>query len=141
VAVLPAPKAGHATPQAAVTGFMQGLSQGARGACFYVAPDDLLSCAQAFTSSVSFSFSDLRIGEITERGSQALVSVLGGFCAKVNGTTTCSTNKNVEAGQPRGQSASAFDAAYDPTSALTLGKRAIPCEKVDGLWYVDLVGS
>ncbi len=132
----PFPSAGDATPQAAVAGFMEGLSKGPSGACLYVTPQDLLDCGQAFTSTISFSATGLGLGESTIHGTEALVSVTGRICTTISGKTTCATNTNRSAGQPAQSTTSAF--AADFSRGGTLGKRAIPCAEVDGLWYVDL---
>jgi len=119
-----------------VAGFMEGLSKGPSGACLYVTPQDLLDCGEAFTSTIGFSATDLGMGESTIRGTEALVSLTGRICTTISGKTTCATNTNRAAGQPTQNTSSAFAAAF--AKGGPLGKRAIPCAEVDGLWYVDL---
>jgi len=131
---LPAPS--DATPQGAVAGFMTGLAKGPSGACLYVEPEDLIDCGEAFTTTIGFSATDLGVGKVTIQGTEALVSVTGRICTTINGKTTCAVNSDPSAGQPSSGATKAFAAAF--AEGGTLGKRAIPCAEVDGLWYVDL---
>jgi hypothetical protein len=137
----PLPAAGHASPQAATAGFLEGISKGGGAACLYAAPEDLLECGEAFTAAVGFSASDLGIGAATVRGTQAVVSVTGRICIAQTGKQTCAVNASRTSGQPDGRSAKAFAAAYHPSGHESIGKRAIPCEQIGGQWYVDLLGS
>jgi hypothetical protein len=119
-------------------GFLRGLSTGARGACTYVAPQELVPCAAAFPATTAFTITNLGIGKTALRGSQAVVTITGKFCTTQGGSTTCATNAGVTTGQPRGSGAAAFTAAYHPSKPESIGQRAIPCLNVGGQWYVDL---
>jgi hypothetical protein len=136
----PPPAPGHQSPQAATVGFIRGLAAGAKDACVYVAPQNLVPCASAFPASTTFSIANLGIGATTTRGTQAVVTVTGKFCTTQTGQTTCATNINQTTGQPRGNTAAAFATAYHPAVQESIGHRAIPCLSIGGQWYVDLLG-
>jgi hypothetical protein len=119
-------------------GFILGLTLGSDHACAYVTPQDRVACADAFPSTTSFSITGLGIGNTSFRDAQALVTITGRFCTTEGGTTTCATNTSLHAGQPRNDSAAAFAAAYHPSQPASIGKRAIPCQRIDNQWYVDL---
>jgi hypothetical protein len=80
----------------------------------------------------------LGLGRITIRGAQAVVTITGKLCTTQGGSTTCATNASVTTGQPHGSTAAAFAGAYHPSQLESIGRRAIPCQKIGGYWYVDL---
>jgi hypothetical protein len=136
----PPPAPGHGTPQAATVGFIRGLAAGAKNACVYVAPQNLVPCASAFPASTTFSIANLGMGTTTIRGTQAVVTITGKFCTTQAGQTNCATNSNLTTGQPDAATAAAFSAAYHPATQESIGHRAIPCQDIGGQWYVDLLG-
>jgi hypothetical protein len=135
----PPPAAGHGSPGAAAVGFLTAASAGqSASACSYVLPAQASVCSSAFGSGGALSVKDLRLGQTTVSGDRALVTALGTLCTGT-GTKQCFTSKDPAGGQPgEGQT---FDAAYTAVENGTSSDPndpAVPCQAVNGQWYVDL---
>jgi hypothetical protein len=132
---------GGSTPAQATSGFVQGILSPRRvPACDYVVPNQKLQC-QAAMAGFHITGSGVSTGNTFVNGDQALVSLLARrLCtsALTQNGRSCKSNSDPNAGLPR--TATGFPAAYAATfvagrTALT----AIPCLKVGGRWYVNLV--
>lgn len=79
------------------------------------------------------------IGEVTIKGTQALVTVVGTFCVTQAGSTNCTTNNNPRTGQPTGGGQRGFAALYkQAVHGQAINKAAVPCERIKTEWYLSL---
>ena len=134
------PAPGHGSPGAAVTGFFTNIVGSAAQACTYAAVGATPTCLLEL-NQLTATVSNLAIGAVTVRGTQALVTVLGTFCVTpLGGSKTCSSNTNPRTGQPAGGSQAEFSRKYTAATqgSSALDKSAIPCELVRTQWYVSL---
>lgn len=134
------PAPGHGSPGAAVVGFFTNITKSAAQACTYAAIGATPTCILEL-NQLTATVSNLAIGAVTVRGTQALVTVLGTFCVTpLGGPKTCSSNTKLRTGQPSGGSQGAFTRKYTAATqgSSALDKSAIPCELVRTEWYVSL---
>jgi len=129
-----APTPGYATPEDAVAGLFEGLiSHDSYVACMYALPSDRASCDATygmFTLSGAIHFH----GDFRD-GTRALVRLTGTFCISGFGCTT-STDPNI--GLPNANAS--FDAAF--IAAINSGNVSpVPCQELNGRWYVAGTGS
>lgn len=127
---------GFATPQAAVTGFFQGLMQGNYyDACSYMLPGQQSLCA-AFIGSEGPVSGKWSFGSSVVDGTEALVVVVGQLCGRMNGSTyQCLTNPDPTYGLPtNGES---FATAYSAALSSSNNNWDVPLEEVNGSWYVN----
>lgn len=134
-----APPPGHGAPAAAAVGFLQAATaNNGADACSYVAPAQTSVCTSAFSSgSSTISVRNLHIGATTISGDRALVTALGTLCTN-SGGKVCFDSTKATAGQPA--TLDTFDEAYSSveSGSSPANDPAIPCTRVNGLWYVDL---
>jgi len=132
------PPPSHATPEGAAVGFFTGLVKNDQNACTFAAAGATPICLLALQSTKT-TFANLGIGQVTARGSKALVTLVGTFCVTLSGSTNCTTNTNPKTGQPSSGGQKAFEALY---KAAVLGhpinRGAVPCERNGSEWYVSL---
>jgi hypothetical protein len=134
------PAVSHSSPGGAVMGFFTDYASNNKDACTYVVDSQALQCLLALNNATA-TVTNLGIGETTERGDEALVSVTGKFCVTLSKTTTCRSNSNPKVGQPNGGSQQAFDALYKPAQhGRAINNSAIPCQQTGGKWYISLLG-
>jgi hypothetical protein len=131
----PVPPPGHQAPVNAVSGLVQHLLAGDNPliTCGYVWHGEERNCLNTVGNATGGGSGTWRPGHSVVSGDKAVVTVeLASVCF-----SSCSTNLNPEAGQPRpGQS---FAAAFDRTQDSTGGKDyAFGCVRVGGRWYVQL---
>jgi hypothetical protein len=107
-------------------------------ACTFAAVGATPFCLLALQSTKS-TFANLGIGQVTIKGTQALVTVLGTFCVTQAGSTNCTTNHNPRIGQPTGSGQHGFDSLYKTAvQGRAIDKSAVPCERIKSEWYVSL---
>jgi hypothetical protein len=132
------PLPGHASPGATTMGFFAGFAKNDTNACTFAAEGATPYCLLALQSSKA-TFANLGIGQVTVKGTEALVTVVGIFCVTQAGTTNCTTNTNPRTGQPSGSGKSGFDALYKAAvQGRAINKSAVPCEKIRSEWYISL---
>jgi hypothetical protein len=132
------PAAGHLTPASATIGFFTGLVKNDENACTFAAAGATPFCLLALQSTKS-TFAGLGVGQVTVRGTRALVTVVGTFCVTQAGTTNCTTNSNPRIGQPTGSGQHGFDSLYKAAvQGQAINKSAVPCERIKTEWYVSL---
>jgi hypothetical protein len=112
--------------------------KGDQNACTFAAEGATPFCLLALQSTKA-TFTDLGIGQVTIKGTQALVTVVGKFCVTQAGSTNCTTNNNPRAGQPTGSGKHGFAALYkQATQGQAIDKGAVPCERIKTEWYLSL---
>jgi hypothetical protein len=126
---------GHGSPGAAFAGWLDAVVGGENArACTYALPDQQAGCP-AFLAGQETTLQGgaIRLGDTSIAGDRALIVPLGSVC--INGG--CRTNTDRRLGLPATKAG--FDASYQTalhTNILTTG-----CERVNGMWYVDLTGA
>lgn len=137
-AVLSRPQPGHLTPQATTIGFFSEFVKDNKDACTFAAEGATPFCLLALENTTS-TFANLGIGEVSVKGTEALVTVVGTFCVTQSGTTNCTTNGNLRTGQPNGSRRRSFDSLYKTAlTGIAINKGAVPCERIKSEWYVSL---
>jgi hypothetical protein len=132
------PQAGHVTPAGATIGFFTGLVNKDNNACTFAAEGATPFCLLALQSTKA-TFANLGVGQVTVKGTQALVTLVGTFCVTQAGSTNCTTNTNAKVGQPTGGGRHGFDALYkSAVQGEAINKGAVPCERIKSEWYVSL---
>ena len=127
------------SPTATVKGFIQAvLSNNGKAVCTYFLPADQAQCNQG--SSIFHGASgNAQIQSSVTQGNEALVAVTGQLCAPFvsggSGTNDCASNSSATAGMPgNGVSFAQAFAASQNESNTTLSP--VPCEEVNGKWYL-----
>ena len=125
----------HSSPEAAVKGLLGNIMLGnIPGACGYLLPDEQSTCNNNYaiqssqgdtTSSVT---GDFGVGHAIIRGSVALVPVVGRFCS----SGSCQSFSSD--GLPSGMS---FQTAFQQAMSMNNAVNLIPCEEINGTWYVS----
>jgi len=106
---------GHGTPASALAGWVDGAVAGRAGAaCNYALPSQQTACP----------------GVTYVLGTQALVALLGTICTDGD----CRSNSDRRLGLPADDAG--FATAYQ--TAVSTDILTDACQKVGGLWYVDL---
>jgi hypothetical protein len=120
---------GHGTPQEAADGLIQAeLAGNLPLACTYFVPAQQASCRGL---QMSLPKGNVSVDGAIVSGDLALVEITGHVCTTGNG---CQTNTNPSLGLPKGSET--FEQAYD--KALASGNFSpVPCQKVNGKWYVS----
>lgn len=125
----------HRSPEAAVKGlFGNILLNNIPGACGYLLPDEQATCNNDYASQSSQGGSapsttgDLGVGNAIVSGSLALVPVVGKYCS----SGSCQSLSGD--GLPPGMS---FQTAFKQAMNINNAGNLIPCEEVDGIWYVS----
>lgn len=136
--LLSRPQPSHLTPQGATMGFFAGFVRNDKNACTFAAEGATPFCLLALENTTS-TFANLGIGQVTVKGTQALVTVVGTFCVTQSGSTNCTTNSNLRTGQPDGSAHQSFAALYkEAVKGIAISKGAVPCERIKSEWYVSL---
>lgn len=130
---------GHATPEAAVAGFLQGLAgPEAQAGCAYVLQAESSGCNSEFRGD-KITFSGLGFGNSAAyKGELALVVVTGNVCVRLashpSSAPLCFTNTDKSQGLPK--SDESFSAAFTASPNILVG--TIACERANGQWFVTL---
>ena len=136
--VLSRPQPSHLSPQGATTGFFSGFVRNDKNACTFAAEGATPFCLLALENTTS-TFANLGIGEVTVKGTEALVTVIGTLCVTQAGSTNCTTNNNLRIGQPDGGGHQSFASLYKAAvKGIAISKGAVPCERIKSEWYVSL---
>lgn len=118
-------------------GFFRGFVANDKNACTFAAVGATPFCLLALENTTA-TFANLGLGEVTVKGTEALVTVVGTFCVTQAGATNCTTNSNLRTGQP-GDGKPGFDALYKAAlRGIAINKGAVPCERIKSEWYVSL---
>jgi hypothetical protein len=130
---------GHATPKAAVAGYLSGLAGGGSGLCSYVDPSDQADCASELAQVHTGITGSYAIGNDVVQGTEALVTLTGSVCISFSAasteTSSCAHNSNSSTGLPT--SSGAFEQAYATAQQGNADSSTIPCIEIDGSWYVS----
>jgi pimeloyl-ACP methyl ester carboxylesterase len=141
----PAPYELSGSPQGAADDYLVNLaSPNPPTACLYVVPSVQSDCQSAFAEitqqgeSLSLTYSSLGIGYTAVEGYEALVGLTySQLCVQVGGQQTCPPdNSDPAAPFESGQSFDDIWATVSNSSSAI--NDVIPCEEVNGTWYVDL---
>jgi hypothetical protein len=132
------PLPSHLTPSGATVGFFSDLVKNDKDACTFAAEGATPFCLLALEATTS-TFADLGVGQVTVKGTEALVTVTGRFCVTAAGSTNCTTNTNPRTGQPGSSGNKSFDSLYKTAvKGVAINKGAVPCERIKSEWYVSL---
>ncbi len=132
-------------PTPAVNSFLAAvLAKDAPTACTYVTGMSSNNCISSLNSvfkqgNVSGS---LKAANYQVSGNEALVSVTGQACGVISSSgngNKCSNNGNPNYGLPTG--GTTFGRAWTNVTSSSSPIFIVPCEKINGTWYVYLQGS
>ena len=125
---------GHGSPAAAFAGWLDGAAAARAGAaCDYALPSQQTACPDLVARVTTIlPNGPMRAGDTYVLGKQALVTLLGTICT--NGD--CRSNSDRRLGLPANDAG--FPTAYQ--TAVSSDILTDACQKVGGLWYVDLGG-
>jgi hypothetical protein len=131
----------HNSPDGAVKGlFGDSVADDGPGLCSYLLPDEQGTCNTAISQNTaaepSAAGDKIGFGNSIVSGTLALVPVVGKFCESGNCESASGT------GLPSGMSfQTAFQQAMSPNEDDgNNGYLLMPCEEIDGLWYVSFPG-
>lgn len=125
----------HGSPGAAAEGFLGNIMlDNAPGACSYVLPDEQSTCNSASATSSQGGSAvaitgNAGVGNAIISGTLALVPVIGRICSSGSCTSYSAS------GLPAGTS---FQTAYEQAMNYNSAGNLIPCEEIDGAWYVSV---
>jgi len=134
----------NGSPQETVTDFINAKSSSApQNSCQYIQPRLQPQCQQAYQqgsgSSILYSQGSFSVGYTAIKGDEALVVItydqLCTITADFNG---CSANDDTDNEDPVYllESGSSFDELFRSADGFKLSPTLIPCEKIDGTWYL-----
>lgn len=126
----------HSSPEATVRGFMGNVLLGnGPGACSYVLPDEQGTCNSDYVTSRNSPETSttltgsVRVENAVINGSLALVPLIGRLCSS-DGCQSYSGN-----GLSAGIS---FQTAFQQALSTADSANLVPCEEIDGSWYVSV---